>query len=130
VAVTALLFAIVTVLVGVVALGDVVMGDAGAGLKRLAVAHVGLAATGVILLVVAVVGVSRGPAWASLVALSAAAALGLTTLALTRRPAPAGEGAIPKRHVALPVVIAHGAAALITIGTLLAAVAGNGLVRH
>lgn len=127
-AVSALLFAIVTVLVGVVALGDVVMGDAGAGLKRLAVAHVGLAATGVILLLVAVVGVSRGTAWASLIALLVAAAMGLTTLALTRRQAPAG--ATPKRGVALPVVIAHGAAALVTIGTVLAAAAGNGLVRH
>jgi hypothetical protein len=129
VAVTALLFAIVTVLVGVVALGDV-MGNGGAGLRRLAVAHVGLAATGVILLLVAVVGESRGIAWASLVALLVAAAVGLTTFALTRPPAPAEAGATSKRRVPLPVVIAHGAAALVTIGTVLAVAAGNGLVRH
>src|SRR5580700_9367747 len=84
--VTAVLFAVVTVLAGVVALGDVVMSDAGTGAKRVAVAHVSLAGIGIILLLVAVVGVNRGPAWASFTALFVAGLLGLTTLVLTRRP--------------------------------------------
>jgi hypothetical protein len=129
-AVMAVLFAIVTVLVGVVALGDVVMSDAGPGLKRLAITHVGVAATGVVLLLVAVVGVSRGQAWASLVVLLVAGVIGLTTLALTRRPRAPGSDSHPKAKVPLPVVIVHGAAALVTIATVLAAAAGSGLVRH
>lgn len=129
-AVMAVLFAIVTVLVGVVALGDVVMSDAGSGLKRLAIAHVGVAAAGVVLLLVAVVGVNRGPAWASLVVLLVAGVIGLTTLALTRRPRPGASDLDPKLKVPLPVVIVHGAAAFATIATVLAAAAGSGLVRH
>ena len=129
-AVTALLFAIITVLVGVVALGDVVTGDSQLGLKRLAVIHVGFALAGVVLLLVAVVGVSRGPAWASLIALLIAAALGLTTLALTRRRNRLVAAAGPAPRVPLPVVIAHGAAAVITIVSVLAAAVGSGLTRH
>jgi hypothetical protein len=129
-AVTALLFAIITVLVGVVALGDVVTGDSRSGLKRLAVIHVGCALAGVVLLLVAVVGVSRGPAWASLIALLIAAGLGLTTLALIRRRSRAVAAAGPAPRVPLPVVIAHGAAAAITIVSVLAAAVGGGLTRH
>ncbi len=129
-AVMAVLFAIITVLAGVVALGDVVMSDAGTGLKRLAIAHVGVAATGVVLLLVAVVGVSRGQAWASLVVLLVAAVIGLTTLALTRRPHTAVPDSDPKPRVPMPVVVVHGAAALVTMATVLAAAAGSGLIRH
>jgi hypothetical protein len=127
---TAFLFAIITVLAGVVALGDVVMSDAGTGAKRLAVAHVTLAAIGIILLLVAVVGASRTPAWASFTALLVAGGLGLTTLVLTRRPRrrPAVEPS--SQGVPLPVVIVHGAAAIITIATVLAAAAGSGLARR
>jgi hypothetical protein len=129
-AVTAVLFAIVTVLVGVVALGDVVTSQAGSGLRRLAIAHVAFALTGVVFLLVAVVGVSRGPAWVSLIVLLLAGFLGLTTLAFTRRPSRLSPDAVPKARVALPVVIVHGAAAVITLLTVLAAAAGSGLVRH
>jgi len=129
-AVMAVLFAIITVLAGVVALGDVVMSDAGSGLKRLAIAHVGVAATGVVLLLVAVVGVSRGQAWASLVVLLVAGVIGLTTLALSRRPRTAVPDSDPKPKVPFPVVIVHGAAALVTMATVLAAAAGSGLIRH
>ena len=140
-AVTAVLFAIITVLAGVVALGDVVMSGAGAGLKRLAVVHVSLAAAGVILLLVAVVSLSRGPAWASFIALLVAGALGLTTLTLTRRtprggaempePATVGEPSVPpSRAVPMPVVIAHGVAAVITILAVFFAAAGSSLTRR
>jgi hypothetical protein len=130
VVVTAVLFAIVTVLAGVVALGDVVMNDAGTGAKRVAVAHVTSAAIGIILLLVAVVGVSRGPAWASFTALLVAGGLGLTTLVLTRRPRRRTADEPSSHGVPLPVVVVHGAAAVITIVSVLAAAAGTGLVRR
>ena len=100
--VTAVLFAIVTVLAGVVALGDVVMSDAGVGAKRLAVAHVSLASVGIILLLVAVVAVNRGPAWASFTALLVAGALGLTTLILTRSAAISDRGAVRPKAAEAP----------------------------
>jgi hypothetical protein len=128
--VTAVLFAIVTVLAGVVALGDVVMSDAGVGAKRLAVAHVSLASVGIILLLVAVVAVNRGPAWASFTALLVAGGLGLTTLILTRRPRRRAVDDPPSGGVPLPVIVIPGAAAVITIVSVLVAAAGTGLVRH
>ncbi len=128
--VTAVLFAIVTVLAGVVVLGDVVMSDAGTGAKRAAVAHVTFAAIGIILLLVAVVAVNRGPAWASFTALVVAGALGATTLVMTRGPRRRNPDDASTHGVAFPVVVIHGAAAFVTIVAVLAAAAGSGLARR
>jgi hypothetical protein len=126
--VAAVLFSIVTVLVGMVALGDVVMGDAASGLKRLAGAHVGFALTGVILLLVALVDVSRATAWASLGALLVTGTIGLSILAWTRRPGrtvdAAAAGTVP-----MPVVIIHGAAAFLTVVSVLVTAASRGVLR-
>lgn len=84
-AVPAVLFAIVTVLVGGVALGDV-MGDTGPGQKRLAATHVVIAATGVAVLLVALVDASRATVWMAFAALVLAGGLGLATLSANRRP--------------------------------------------
>src|SRR5580700_9291412 len=112
-AVPAVLFAIITVLVGVIVLGDVV-GEAGSRLKKLAATHVVIAATGVTVLLVALVDASRGTVWLSFLALVVAGVIGLATLTLNRRPdrdlaqVPQGQA-----HLPLPVVVIHGAAALL-----------------
>lgn len=126
----AVLFAILTVLVGVFVLGDVV-GPPGAGVKRLAATHVGVALAGVALLLVALVNASRGTAWISFAALVAAAAVGLATLTVNRAP---GEDITPEvrkqqGHLPVPVVVVHGAAALFTLVLVLAAAASSGAIR-
>ncbi len=126
--VAAILFAIITVLVGVFVLGDLV-GEAGSGVKRLAASHVGIALTGVILLLVALVDASRGTAWVSFAALVVAGSVGLMTLTLNRPPGDTGTTRKEQGHLPLPVVVIHGAAALLTLLLVLAAISTVGAVR-
>jgi hypothetical protein len=129
VAVAAVLFAIITVFVGVIVLGDVV-GLPGSGLKRLAATHVGVATTGVILLLIALVNANRGTAWISFGALLLAGTIGVLTLTLNRPPQ-TEESASRKEqgHLPLPVVVIHGALAVLTLLLVLATASSAGLMR-
>jgi hypothetical protein len=128
-AVPAVLFAIITVLVGVIVLGDVV-GEAGSRLKKLAATHVVIAATGVTVLLVALVDASRGTVWVSFLALVVAGVIGLATLTLNRRPdrdpAQVPEG---QAHLPLPVVVIHGAAAVLTLLLVLLTASSRGVLH-
>jgi hypothetical protein len=127
-AVAAVLVAIVTVLVGVVVLGDVV-GPPGSGIKRLAFTHVGVALVGVTLLLVALVDASRGMTWISLAALVLAGGIGGATLTVNRPPGRDGAATAAQRteegHLPLTVVVIHGAAAILTVVLVLAAAAAG-----
>jgi hypothetical protein len=128
-AVPAVLFAIITVLVGVIVLGDVV-GEAGSRLKKLAATHVVVAATGVTVLLIALVDASRATVWVSFLALLVAGAIGLATLTLNRRPdrdpAQVPEG---QAHLPLPVVVIHGAAAGLTLLLVLLTAGSRGVLH-
>jgi hypothetical protein len=116
----AVLVAIITVLFGTVALGDVATPSASGDVKMRVAGHLLLAGTGLVLLLVAVVAASGRLAWVSLIVLLGAASLGLATLVRAARradeaaattdpdrPAPAGA---PRT-----VVVLHGGAAGLTI---------------
>jgi hypothetical protein len=128
-AVPAVLFAIVTVLVGVIVLGDVV-GEAGSRLKKLAATHVVVAAAGVTVLLIALVDASRVTLWVSFLALLVAGFIGLATLTWNRRPdrdpAQVPEG---QAHLPLPVVVIHGAAAGLTLLLVLLTAGSRGVLH-
>jgi hypothetical protein len=128
-AVPAVLFAIITVLVGVIVLGDVI-GEKGSGLKKLAATHVVVASTGVIVLLIALVDASRGAVWVSFLALFLAGAIGVATLSLNRRPdrdpATVPEG---QSHLPVPVVVIHGAAAGLTLLLVLLTASSAGVIH-
>jgi hypothetical protein len=112
----AVLFSIVTILMGTVAVGDVATPSITPRTKVLVAGHLLLAGSGAVLLVVALLSVRRGTAWVSVAVLVAAATFGvavLTRARLARRPADSEDGA--ERPVWLPVVVAHGGAALLTV---------------
>jgi hypothetical protein len=119
----AVIFSILTVLFGTVALGEVATPASTGGVRALVAGHLLLALCGFVLLLVAVVGASQGVAWGSFVVLVGAAVLGVSTLLRSSRTRGGGDGADPApdaeagsaSSVAVPVIVLHGAAALITI---------------
>ena len=127
-AVPAVLFAIITVLAGVIVLGDVI-GEPGSGIKKLAATHVVVAVTGVVLLLVALVDASRGTIWVSLLALLLAGAIGAVTLTRNRRPA-RDRATVPEgqAHLPVPVVVVHGAAAVLTLLLVLLTASSHGAI--
>lgn len=128
--VAAFLVAIVTVLVGVVVLGDIV-GPPGSGIKRLAFGHAGVALAGVTVLLVALVEASRAMTWVGLAALVLAGGIGVATLTINRPPGPDGAATAAQRteegHLPLTVVVIHGAAAILTVVLVLAAAASGSI---
>ena len=127
----AVIFAIVTVLFGTVALGEVATPSATSSVRVLVGGHLLLAASGLVLLLVAVVAVSQGVAWASFAVLIGAAALGVSTLVGAGRSHPAALAAQEEDQPAKPavpvvVVVVHGAAAALTIVLVLLAAIGVG----
>lgn len=105
----AVVVSMVTVLVGMVALGSVATTSASPAVRRLVAGHLTLALGGIVSLLVAVVASSSGIAWVSFAVFVGTGLLGLSLLLRARAPA-VGPGPVP-----LPVVVLHGAAALVTI---------------
>jgi hypothetical protein len=121
----ATILAILTVLVGMAALAHVSTPHASRPLRRLIAGHLSLAFAGVVLLLVAVVGASGGIAWASFAVLMCTGLVGLGVLLRARREAP-GVGSMLESGqlleegrvdspVPVPVVVLHGAAAILTL---------------
>lgn len=116
----AVILAMVTVLVGMVALGALATPSGPSPLRSLVTGHLVCAFTGVVVLLIAVVGASRGLALLSFGVLFGTGVLGLSVLLRARHtePAPPGPDEDPDRKVGpvpLPVVVLHGAAAVGTI---------------
>jgi hypothetical protein len=117
----AVVVSIVAVLLGMVALGYVATPGASSTVRTLVAGHLGLAFVGIVLLLVAVVAISGGLAWASFAVLVGAAALGLSLLVHarpSRQADPHGNDGASERDkgpVPWPIVILHGTAAATTI---------------
>jgi hypothetical protein len=112
----AVLFSIVRILMGTVALGDIATASVTSRTKALVAGHLVLAGSGAVLLVVALLSLSRRTAWLSVAVLVAAATFGIALLSSVRLGHRTGEpedGA--ERPVWLRVVVAHGGAALLTV---------------
>jgi hypothetical protein len=124
--------AIVAVLLGMVALGYVATPGASSSVRTLVAGHLGFAFVGIVLLLVAVVAVSGGLAWASFGVLVGTAVLGITLLVRASpswQADPDGKDGAPKRDlgpVPWPVVVLHGTAAATTVLLVLLVAVGVG----
>lgn len=118
-AVAAVILAFVTMLIGVMALGDLVEDDAGRPVQRVAVIHATVASLAVITLLVAFVTTDRAVAWVSAGAMVVAGAIGLWLFRSTGT-----------RAVSTPILAAHGAAAFATIVSVAVAAAAAGVFQH
>ncbi len=114
--IAAVVFGLVTVLVGTTVLADFSGPSMPRALRPMVSAHVGAALIGVGILAVAVVGSSSPIAWVSLAVLALAATLGVALFKRAGRPEPGTVG-VSKRLL----VIHGGAAALTGLFALLAA---------
>ena len=116
----AVILAMFTVLVGMLALGALATPSGPSTLRSLVTGHLVCAFSGIVLLLIAVVGASRNLALASFGVLFGTGLLGLSVLLRSRttpRPPP-GPEEDPDRNVGTvpgAVVVLHGAAAVLTI---------------
>ena len=129
----AVILAMLTVLVGMVALGALATPSGPSALRSLVTGHLVCAFSGIVLLLVAVVGASRNLALASVGVLFATGLLGLSVLLRSRttlRPPPGPDSVPDRKEGTVPVAVAvlHGAAAVLTI--LVAFLAAVGMARR